>query len=70
MFGILTKRMIKDKLTPIVCLSAPIVCFIVDYNSTKIIEGFKFGPEMLLWNGLVTFIGLWFISKKEQAVLT
>jgi Na+/proline symporter len=70
MFGILTKRMIKDKLAPIVCLSAPIVCFIVDYNSTKIIEGFKFGPEMLLWNGLVTFIGLYFISKKEQAVLT
>lgn len=66
MFGILTKRKINDKLSPIVCLVAPIICFIVDTNSTKIIDGFQFGTEMLLWNGLLTFAGLWLISKPNH----
>lgn len=62
MFGILTKRKLRDSLVPIVCIAAPIICFFVDLNSSKIITDFKFGPEMLLWNGLLTFAGLYFIS--------
>lgn len=68
MFGILTKRNIDDSLTPIICVVAPVICFFVDKNADKLIKGFSFGPEMLLWNGLLTFIGLWIISKpKDQA---
>lgn len=68
MFGILTKRKINDGLSPIICLLAPVICFIIDKNSTKIIDGFAFGPEMLLWNGLLTFIGLYLISKPSTEV--
>jgi K+ transporter len=50
-------------LSPVICLASPIICFFIDKNSEKIIAGFKFGPEMLFWNGLLTFIGLWLISK-------
>lgn len=64
MFGILTKRNIKDGLTPIICLAAPFICFFIDKNADKLIKGFSFGPEMLLWNGLLTFAGLWLISSK------
>lgn len=67
MFGILTKRKINDKLSPFVCLVVPVICFIVDMNSSKIIEGFSFGTEMLLWNGLLTFAGLWLISQHDTA---
>jgi Na+/proline symporter len=63
MFGILTKRSINDKYSPVVCLAVPVVCFIADINSSKIVDGFSFGPELLLWNGLLTFAGLWLISK-------
>ncbi len=63
MFGILTKRKINDGLSPVICLVAPVICFIADKNSDKLFTGFSFGPEMLLWNGLLTFIGLYFISK-------
>ena len=66
MFGIFTKRKINDSLSPAVCIMAPIICFIIDKNSEKIISGFKFGPEMLLWNGLLTYIGLWLISKPDH----
>ncbi len=65
MFGILTKRNLNDKLSPIICLASPIICFLVNKNSEKIFEGFHFGTEMLLWNGLLTFVGLYIISNKK-----
>lgn len=63
MFGIFTKRKIKDHLSPVVCIAAPIICLIIDANSTHLITGFSFGPEMLLWNGLLTFAGLFLVSQ-------
>lgn len=68
MFGILTHRKLKDSWTPIVCITAPIICFIADVNSNQLAQGFSFGPEMLLWNGLLTFIGLYFISNRSEAI--
>ncbi|MBK7220292.1 MAG: sodium:solute symporter [Saprospiraceae bacterium] len=34
--------------------------------STQIFQGFRFGIEILILNGLVTFAGLWMISKKAE----
>lgn len=68
MFGILTKRKINDSLSPVICLIAPVICFIADKNSDKLAAGFSFGPEMLLWNGLLTFAGLYIISKPSSGV--
>ena len=34
--------------------------------SDSIFSGFKIGIEMLILNGLVTFMGLWMISKKQK----
>ncbi|HMS99168.1 MAG TPA: hypothetical protein PKA12_10510, partial [Saprospiraceae bacterium] len=34
--------------------------------STQIFQGFRFGIEILILNGLITFAGLWMISKKEE----
>lgn len=68
MFGILTKRKIKDKLSPLICLLAPVFCFIADKNSDKLFPGFSFGPEMLLWNGLLTFVGLYGISRPSNGI--
>ncbi|MEO5562365.1 MAG: hypothetical protein ABIR18_02995, partial [Chitinophagaceae bacterium] len=33
--------------------------------STAIFHGYKIGNELILINGLLTFLGLWFISKKS-----
>ncbi len=68
MFGIVSKRKIKDHLSPVICLLAPVICFIADKNSDKLFAGFSFGPEMLLWNGLLTFIGLYAISQPATEV--
>lgn len=62
-FGILTKRTINDTLSPIPCFAAPIICLILDKYQIAILGNFKIGQELLIINGLITFIGLCLISK-------
>jgi len=64
-FGILTKRQIIDKYAIAVCLLAPVISYIIDSNSIDWFNGFKFGFSILIFNGLLTFIGLALISKKS-----
>ncbi len=86
-FGILTKRVINDRLSLIVCIAAPILIFLLDLvNNVQWYEGlfkidtglrpisaylfgsFKIGYELLIYNGLLTFIGLLIISKKRGSI--
>lgn len=66
-FGIITKRQVKDKLVPIVCITAPIICFFIDYFQKSLFGNFEIGLELLIINGLLTFIGLWMVSHKTNA---
>ncbi len=66
-FGIITKRQVNDKLTPVVCIASPIICFFVDKFQNQILPGFQIGSELLVINGLLTFLGLLIISKKSIA---
>jgi hypothetical protein len=62
MFGILTKRATIEKFVPVVCLIAPIICYILNLFSKDWLGGYAFGNELLLINGMLTFSGLWIIS--------
>ncbi|NLK56327.1 MAG: sodium:solute symporter [Bacteroidales bacterium] len=66
-FGLIMKRKIQDKLAPIVCVLSPVICFILSQNSLKWFN-YSFDFELLLLNGLLTFVGLLFISKKNNSV--
>lgn len=61
-FGILTKRAVKDRFVPFVCLLAPILTWVVDYNSPTWFWGYRFSFEILIINGLITLFGLWIVS--------
>jgi len=63
-FGLLLKYKVKDYLVPFVCILAPIVSFLINLNSETLFNGYKFGFEILIVNGLLTFLGLLMISKK------
>jgi len=65
-FGVMTKRMVRDKYVIWVCLAAPIICFILNKNSAVWFNGFKFGFTILALNGLLTFLGLLAISYKGE----
>jgi Na+/proline symporter len=64
-FGILTKRVVNDRLVPVVAVISPIICFLVDKYQASLFGGFEIGLELLILNGLLTFIGLWLISRKS-----
>ncbi|UEG48554.1 sodium:solute symporter [Ferruginibacter lapsinanis] len=63
-FGILTKRTVNDPVVPVVAVIAPIICFFIDKYQADMFGGFQIGLELLVINGLLTFIGLLIISKK------
>jgi solute:Na+ symporter, SSS family len=63
-FGLFTKFNIKDKFVPIISVVAPIFTYIINANSEQWLFGYKFGFEILILNGFITFIGLWLIRKK------
>lgn len=61
-FGIMTNRKIKDKLAALPCFIAPILCLGLDYVQPYLFGNFRIGQELLIINGLFTFLGLWLIS--------
>ena len=63
-FGIFTKFKVKDHLVPYICIAAPILSYFLDKYQSQIFGDFKIGLELLIINGLLTFIGLWLIRKK------
>ena len=62
-FGVLTKRIVKDKLVPVVCVISPILSYLLSANAAKLFNGYVFSIEILIVNGMITFIGLWLVSK-------
>ncbi len=61
-FGLFTHFSIRDKWVPIVVLLAPIMSYLLNILSIKWF-GFHFGYTLLLFNGVITFIGLWIIRR-------
>lgn len=64
-FGMFTHRRAADGWVPAVCMTAPVVCGLLDHFS-PIWWGYTFGYELLMLNGLITFGGLWIISHGSQ----
>lgn len=64
-FGIITKRSVRDYLVPVVCVIAPILCWLFSYFSADIMGDFALGSELLIVNGTLVFLGMWIISKPK-----
>lgn len=66
-FGIISKRIVNDKNTWIVCLIVPVLIFIFKTYEAEWFNGYQSGHEILGVNGLLCYFGLWILSKpKEQ----
>lgn len=67
-FGLFTKRAVNDKLTPVIAIFSPLACYFLSRYSVELLNGYKFGFELLLLNGFITFTGLYIFSRKGIAV--
>lgn len=65
-FGLFTKLNVRDKLVPLICVASPILTYVINANSEMLLGGYKFGFELLILNGALTFVGLLAISKKAS----
>ena len=70
-FGILTKRKLLDQYVPIICVSITfILALIWGVNNYKLISWFgeyQFGAEIIIYNSLISFALLFFVSKKVKS---
>ncbi len=53
-FGLFTKYNVKDNFVPFIAILSPVICYILKLY-------IPFGFELLILNGMLTFIGLYFI---------
>ena len=66
-FGMVTKRDARDAIVPYVAVMSPVLCLAAD-TCVPMLTGYRFGYELLLLNGLLTFVGLWIASHKKKTV--
>ncbi len=69
-FAIFMKRKLRAGFVPVICIVSPVICYLLDYYVPIWFDDYKFGNEILLLNGLLTFIGLYLISQKKQDELS
>lgn len=60
-FGLLTHRDVCDRFVPYIAVASPILCWIIETMTLRL-TGYKFGYELLMLNGLLTYTGLLTIS--------
>jgi Na+/proline symporter len=64
-FGLFTRWNLNDRLVPVVVIISPIITHLLNVNSVLWLSGYVFGFELIIVNGLLTFLGLLLIKKKS-----
>ena len=63
-FGLFTKKQPNDTFVPYICIVSPLLCYLLDLIAQHL-WGYRFGYELLMLNGLLTFAGLWVSSLRR-----
>ncbi len=70
-FSIYTHRQVVwSRWIPVIALASPIICYFLDSYSKVLFNGYVFGFELLIVNGLVTFLGLLAISRRDKTLIS
>ena len=66
-FGMLVKnRKVNDKVVPYIAIASPIISYLLKLYSKQLMFGYQFGFEILIVNGLFTFVALCFFSNVKK----
>ena len=57
-FGLFTRQQPIDRFVPYICIASPLICYVLNLV-TQHVWNYCFGYELLMLNGLLTFMGLW-----------
>ena len=63
-FGLFTRLRPNDRLVPYICIASPLLCYALD-TAAQHFWSYGFGYELLMLNGLLTFLGLWAFGSEK-----
>ena len=63
-FGLFTKKQPNDTFVPYICIISPLLCYLLGLIAQHL-WSYRFGYELLMLNGLLTFAGLWVSSLRR-----
>jgi Na+/proline symporter len=69
-FGLFTRLEIRDRWVIPICLATPVISFLVNEHSVDLLNGFRFGSLIILFNGTLTFLALLLIAKRREGALS
>ncbi len=64
-FGMLTRRVPCPSSIPFICIMAPLCCYLLNAFTVSVYS-YHFGYELLMLNGMLTFVGLYAFSYSEK----
>ena len=64
-YGIFVHRPLRESWVPYIAIASPVICYIIDYLVLRL-TGYKVGYELLMFNGLLTFLALCFSSYSNK----
>lgn len=64
-FGLFTKYAVNDRWVPLIAILSPVICYFISAYSEIWFNGYKFGFELLILNGALTFGGLLAFSRQK-----
>ena len=64
-FSLLTKKGTNDRWVPYIAVASPLVCFTIE-TFTKTYTDYRFGYELLMLNGFLTFLGLYLLRPTSK----
>ncbi len=62
-FGLTTKLMPRTRFIPFIAILSPLLCYIIKETTWRL-YGYSFGYELLLLNGILTYLMLLIVSRK------
>ena len=65
-FGLFTRFQVKDRWVPLVAVASPLLCYFLSAYDQLLLNGYNFGFELLIINGIFTFSGLLILRRKTQ----
>jgi Na+/proline symporter len=68
-FGLFVKkRTPRGVFVPFIAILSPVICYFLNRYSVELFNGYHFGFELLILNGLLTFVALLAVSKKHSTI--
>jgi Na+/proline symporter len=64
-FGLFTRWQVKDKWVPVIAFLSPVLCYFLSTYDQMLLNGYNFGFELLIINGIFMFTGLVLIRQKK-----